>query len=1266
MRFPLPADTFPTLSLPLDDQDALKNLTAAFVEDALVEYRAFRSPPLNGAVDDTRWKLIKKRDGVMSYLDRELGDPAATRNSVRESVGSMSFSRKLHGVLTVGTIDGTLHDQMYGMHHCSMELMRIKSAYMDDKIADGKILSEMCVATPENPVSGLYIKWSVSDFAPALLRRVIRPRDFVFLDGTGIVEDEASGEKIGYSVMHSLQIPGIRELTEYQIVRATLSICALFRQKSPGVVEVYMKGFVDSMGDIHTNEEAQLAAQDQENRHTRPTKWGLRHLPEYGEEVVVLRAHVPGLHEPGVLHMQRDAKAGLPAVHVAQDCEEKLVVLRSLSDLTCFVNFRDRCPAEHVNAVVHIAATQSKKAPSNSQQATEHACLLRTWCCQEKVGSGAVTASTKLHGVLAVGTVDGEFNDMAFGLLNGDTEIQKIKSSYTNDKIADAKVLATIVEPTPTEPFQGTYIKWSVSVGPIAVLRKRADVLRQARALQTNEEAQLVVQDQKDGDTRPRQQRLRRVHEHSAATKVLPSMFEHHVLSLQHHEEAQLPSSWVTSSISAGLLPRPKRVPAATMPSSEGDADDVLEIRDDEASDDSSSLSSYDSEEFGLVARKGFARMYVLSRNMPSSADEKDSKGESSLKQGGWSLLYASGQHYFHGPIDLPEDIQVREEVKEDPVRPVSFFESITRQHEGGVELADIPRLLPLLHAQQDSLTAVDDVTELTSGQRDAVYQMLEVGEFFVEELAKPRTTERLERGAQELPWLSEATENNNPAFFELQTHPNTNNDLANAGVRLVVMKLVVRGVLLDIVYSRDSYFVTLRDNADEIALDDTFVPNGRKTCCTTSSARKASSPGGKSRRVLTANDTQLYCLIAKRPQARKNAAKKKKSSGTRGKDSKRVNDDGDADDESGDVVDDAVVFQFNQFVYHGSAQLPTTMLDDPGALSACGFPLLRAQASDLAFAGVYEEILGPGGEHEADNPRTKFLSRFATVHRRFQEEIGSVLLELLVGAQKWVGEFMAEVPAASGGNSLIATHLARWLEVEDGSESFFELELARGSICPFAQVVDEDHAYGEQQPLDLMVWKGIVHDALLGIVYRRGSFYMTLQPIAESSDVVSDGVLDDDASAQLFAGLPPHLNKGRGYLVRRLPSTAGTPAWLAGAKLLLWQTSLSLEREEQDEAQIQASECKTPCKDWFEDSEAKTDGRTAAKAQSKPHALRPVELADDKLSSVSTAPRKADKVARPHHVSRLSSSEALLALQAKALATLQPVPWDLRTGRPI
>lgn len=256
MKFPLPADTFPSLFLSQHDEEALKSLAEAFVGDAMVEYRAFRSPPHNGTIDDTCYKLLKKKDELTSYLDRkflarEAQDVSGLRQSLQESVGSMKFSKRLLGILTVGTISGSLHDQMYGIHHYSTELMRIKSAYLADTIADGRVLCEVCTPTPEHPMNGLYIKWSVSIVGPPLLCRVVRPRDFVYMEGTGIVEDDITGEKIGFALLHSLEIPSIPELTKYQIVRAQFSICALFRQKASGVVEVYMKGFVDSKGDIH-------------------------------------------------------------------------------------------------------------------------------------------------------------------------------------------------------------------------------------------------------------------------------------------------------------------------------------------------------------------------------------------------------------------------------------------------------------------------------------------------------------------------------------------------------------------------------------------------------------------------------------------------------------------------------------------------------------------------------------------------------------------------------------------------------------------------------------------------------------------------------------------------------------------------------------------------------------------------------------------------------------------------------------------------------
>ncbi|KAG6616011.1 START-like domain [Phytophthora cinnamomi] len=250
MRFPLPVDTFPALKVSEDDEFEIGKLAEGYIHEALEEYMDFRI--VNGGVlNKKRWKPIKTRKGVTAYRDLHMMDPESSRVASKAKVGSgaMTASTKLQGVLAVGTIDGEFNDMAFGLLNTNIEMLKIKSSYTNDKIADAKVLASIVEPTPTQPVRGTYIKWSVSTGVPLLLKKLVRPRDFVFLESIGIIKTE-SGERIGYSLLHSLQIPTIRELSEYQIVRANASICLLFRQKSPGKVELYVKGFVDAMGNI--------------------------------------------------------------------------------------------------------------------------------------------------------------------------------------------------------------------------------------------------------------------------------------------------------------------------------------------------------------------------------------------------------------------------------------------------------------------------------------------------------------------------------------------------------------------------------------------------------------------------------------------------------------------------------------------------------------------------------------------------------------------------------------------------------------------------------------------------------------------------------------------------------------------------------------------------------------------------------------------------------------------------------------------------------
>lgn len=242
------------------------------------------------------------------------------------------------------------------------------------------------------------------------------------------------------------------------------------------------------------------------------------------------------------------------------------------------------------------------------------------------------------------------------------------------------------------------------------------------------------------------------------------------------------------------------------------------------ASEGGSSPSSCDSGKYGLVARAGFTRMYALSKSSLAPLDQsmdyrseyntakedKDAAASSTQqnREEQFQLLYANGRHYFHGDIPIPEDLLGTE-----------------RGRKEEISLADLPVLLPHFQQQQDELMAVDSVSQFRSELRDVIYQMEEVGEFMVEELSKAKTVARIEMASRGLHWIVSSA---NPVFFELQTYASTSDSFVRAGVQLIVMKLVVRDVLLDIIYYRDSYFVTLRDSsAHEMALEDMFIPNG-------------------------------------------------------------------------------------------------------------------------------------------------------------------------------------------------------------------------------------------------------------------------------------------------------------------------------------------------------------------------------------------------------------------------------------------------------
>ncbi|KAF1332878.1 hypothetical protein FI667_g3148, partial [Globisporangium splendens] len=249
--FPLPTNTFPHIELSDKDTHTLETLGDFFVQETIQKYQEHRHVS-KGIVDTNKWKKVKQREDVRVYRERY----PSHDTSEEASSGALHVMPKM---MTVGTIRGNLDDVMYGVVNVTPDAMKLKSAYVEDGFVDWGNLACLIKPTPENPFRELSIKWTVKGHS-LLIGAVMRARDNIYIESTGITETK-DGERIGYHLQHSVDLPEARELHEYNIVRMKISFCHLYRQRKEGVVDVFIHGVMCPMGDAPVSLSAITAAE---------------------------------------------------------------------------------------------------------------------------------------------------------------------------------------------------------------------------------------------------------------------------------------------------------------------------------------------------------------------------------------------------------------------------------------------------------------------------------------------------------------------------------------------------------------------------------------------------------------------------------------------------------------------------------------------------------------------------------------------------------------------------------------------------------------------------------------------------------------------------------------------------------------------------------------------------------------------------------------------------------------------------------------------
>lgn len=222
------------LQLSATTRDCLERLADATLHETMARYRVYREQ-FQRRVPADQWKQIKrcanltvyrerptwrKRDQQRQDLLRSLADPLVANAASKSATNSTAKSTaNAPNVLVVGSLQGSLDDELYGAFVGSDQAARLRSSYLDDGLQEFEWLATLRSPTPDDPFHSCGVARAVlagaggnegsgsgvASYGMGRFLPLAGRRELCVVISMGLTKT-ADGERVGFYVLQSVDL----------------------------------------------------------------------------------------------------------------------------------------------------------------------------------------------------------------------------------------------------------------------------------------------------------------------------------------------------------------------------------------------------------------------------------------------------------------------------------------------------------------------------------------------------------------------------------------------------------------------------------------------------------------------------------------------------------------------------------------------------------------------------------------------------------------------------------------------------------------------------------------------------------------------------------------------------------------------------------------------------------------------------------------------------------------------------------------------------